>query len=311
MKTTFTFTFILLSASISLAQQIPQLSSYMFNQFVYNPGAGGMYESDFNFNSSARIQWSGVNGAPITSFSWADYRFNKNSMSVGGSLTYDKIGARSFTDASANFTYIIRLNNKLKLSMGVRAGFTSARFNADEVSSLFDPNDRLVVSQTSTYPKFGTGFQLYNRNFYVGVGVPDIVSLDRTFSSDKDKSFFAKNRNYIVSGGYRVRFTDGLGLYPNAKIYYFPGNPTRVDIAALLEITDYFWIGPNIASTGTAAIMAGTYISSRIRFMYAYEFAYRQTAQSTTNFNVHEVSLFLQLDELVSKRKKNVIEVNE
>lgn len=308
MKKTLLFS-ILLFGNYAFSQEMPQLASYMFNQFVYNPAAGGMYESDFNINSAARIQWSGVNGAPITSFSWADYRFNKNSMSIGGSLIYDKIGARSFTDASANYSYIIRLNNKLKFSMGIRAGMTTARFDVNDVNNIYDSGDPLVNSQTTTYPKFGTGFQLYNRIFYVGLGIPDIVSLNNnSFNADKNKSFFAKNRNYVASGGYRLKLTDAFGLYPNAKIYYFPGNPTRVDVAALLEITDYFWFGPNVASTGTAALMAGTFISSRVRFMYAYEFSYKQSTQSSTTFNIHEITLMLQLDELASKKKKVVVE---
>lgn len=303
MKTANTLLIIFLVSSLGFAQEMPQLSSYMYNQFVYNPASGGMYDADLNVNVTARIQWAGVQGAPISTYAWGNYRFSKNSMALGANVSTDKIGARSFTDVAATYTYIIRLTNQLKLSLGVRAGFTTARFNANEVSDRFDSDDNLIRTQTNTYPKFGTGFQLYNRNFYFGIGVPDIVSLNNSFGSDKNKAFFDKSRNYIGSAGYRFKLTDAFNIYPNAKIYYFPGRPTRVDVAALLEIIDYFWVGPNVASTGTAALMAGTFISSRIRFMYAYEFAYRQTAQSTTVFNVHEISLFLQLDELVSKRK--------
>ena len=306
----FTTLFTITTLSIghfAIGQEMPQLAGYMYNQFVYNPAAGGMYEADLNINSSARIQWSGVDGAPITNYTWADYRFSKNSMAVGANFMYDKIGARSFTDFALNYSYILRLNSKLKFSMGLRAGITSARFNSGELLRVDNAGDPLIVNSISTiYPKFGLGFQLYNRQFYLGLGVPDLLSFNSAYGADKDRNLFAKNRNFVVSGGYRLKLSDAFGLYPNAKIYYFPANAPRIDVSALLEITDYFWAGINVASIGSAALMAGTYISSRVRFMYAYEFML-QSQVSNAPLNVHEISLMLQFDELLAKRKKAVV----
>jgi type IX secretion system PorP/SprF family membrane protein len=286
-------------------QQLPQLNSYMFNQFLYNPASGGMYDSDFNFSTVSRFQWSGVEGAPITSYAWADYRFHKNAMSVGGTLAYDKYGPRQYTDFSANYTYIVRLNNRLKMSFGLRAGIASFQYNVTDLKRIWDANDPFVVGidGQTLIPKFGTGIQFYTKKYYIGIGLPDLVPINNSqYASDKGKNFFQKNRNYTLLAGYRIKLTDGFSLFPNSKVYYYPNNDVRVDGNFMFEITDYFWGGFSLATTSNASLSAGTYISSRIRFMYAYDFLLSNSGGQA--LNSHEVNLMIQLDEIFVKKNK-------
>lgn len=292
------------------AQELPQLNGYMFNQFIYNPASGGMYDADFNASFATRIQWAGTKGAPVTGFFWADHRFRKNSMSIGVLASFDSWGARRNNDFAVNYSYIVRLTNKLKLSFGLRAGLGSYQFNPTELTA-YDTGDELLVTNSVTYPKFGGGAQLYGRKFYIGLGFPDLAAISSSNAlSDQGKSFFQKNRNFSLIAGYKIKLSDGLGLYPNTKIFYFASNqnPLRVDASVLLEITDYFWAGVNYGSYGNAALMAGTFISSKFRFMYAYEFFLKSRNTSGGAFNVHEVNLMLQLDDLFSKKNKVIEE---
>ncbi|MBY0424856.1 MAG: PorP/SprF family type IX secretion system membrane protein [Cytophagales bacterium] len=310
MKNSIKISFLLLFWSLSLqvtGQELPHLNSYIFNQFIYNPASGGMYESDFNFNSSGRFQWSGITGAPLTNYSWADFRFSKNSMSAGLVFTYDQSGARRFSDVAANYTYIIRLSNKLKFSVGLRVGVTSSQFNSDYLGPRWDSGDPLLETSSYTYPKFGTGAQLYTRKFYIGIGLPDLVAVNNNAASnDYGKNFFQKNRNYTLMAGYRIKLSDGFSLYPNSKVYYFPKpiNPFRADVSLLGEVTDYFWAGASYATSGNASFMVGTYLSSSMRFMYAYEFILNSSITSQTNLTTHEINLMIQLDNLFSKKNR-------
>lgn len=294
------------------AQELPQLNSYMFNQFIYNPAAGGMYETDFNANMVSRFQWSGVSGAPLTSFAWADHRFRKNSMSAGLYLAYDRIGATNFTEIAGNYTYIIRINNKWKLSFGLRAGYTS--YNVGDLRNTRTENndDPLAIGYQINYPKFGGGTQIYSRNFYIGIGVPDIAIVSSDVNlQDSKKNFFQKNRNYSLLTGYRLRLSDGFSLLPSSRIYYFPERPIRVDLTVLTEITDYFWAGGSFISAGStssASVMAGSYISSRLRFTYAYEFPLQSKVANIATLNVHEITLMIQLDDLFARKNKKIVE---
>lgn len=296
---------IYLSSKVS-AQELPQLNSFMFNQFIYNPASGGMYESDFNFNSSGRFQWSGIKGAPLTNYSWADFRFRRNSMSAGLVFAYDQLGANQFTDVAINYTYIVRLSNTWKFSVGLRAGVASSRFNGTAIDNVRDLNDPNAVTVIITYPKFGTGFQFYNRRFYGGVGIPDLAAINNNPNSvDHDKNFFQKNRNYTLMAGYKFKITDGFSVYPNGKVYYFPTKPLRADASLIGEVTDYFWAGASYSTFGLASVMVGTYLSSSIRFMYAYEFNMRSDLASTNTLTTHEVNLMIQLDNLFSKKNRS------
>lgn len=283
-------------------QELPQLNGYMYNQFLYNPASGGMYDTDFNFSAVSKFQTTGVDGAPFTSYAWADQRFRKNAMSAGLVLAYDRYGPRQFTDIAANYTYILQLNNQWKLSFGLRAGFTSLRNNVSDLKS-WDSSDPLVTDYQMNYPKFGTGFQIYTRRFYAGLGVPDLAPINNNPNApDNNKSFFQKNRNYVLLAGYRIKLNDTYSLYPNTKIYYYPGKPVRVDATLLFEISDYFWAGAAYATIGNASFSAGTFISSRIRFMYSYELVVRSLGGPS--FNMHELNLMIQLDELFSGKNK-------
>lgn len=304
---------ILLLATVGTihAQELPQLNGYMFNQFIYNPASGGMYDTDFNASFAFRYQWAGTKGAPLSGFFWADHRFRKNSMSIGVLASYDSWGANRNNDLALNYSYILRLTNKIKLSFGLRVGIGSYQFNVTDLT-VYDTGDNLLLANSATYPKIGGGAQLYGRKFYIGIGFPDLGGFNSNKSvSDAGKPFFQKARNFSLLAGYKLKLSDGLGLYPNIKVHYFGNNqnPLRVDASVLLEITDYFWAGVNYGIINqNTALMAGTFISSKFRFMYAFEFFLKSRATSGGAFNVHEINLMLQLDDLFAKKNKVVVE---
>jgi hypothetical protein len=56
-----------LAAMNSYAQQVPQYSQYLRNQFMVNPGAAGVYDFT-DVTVSGRMQWLGFANAPMTSY---------------------------------------------------------------------------------------------------------------------------------------------------------------------------------------------------------------------------------------------------
>ena len=51
--------------SVLYAQQLPQLSQFMINDFAINPAVAGM-EDYYQIKTSVRNQWVGINDAPKT-----------------------------------------------------------------------------------------------------------------------------------------------------------------------------------------------------------------------------------------------------
>lgn len=280
-----------------------QTANYMHNQLVYNPAAAGMQPTQFNANVIVRMQWAGVEGAPKTYLLWSDYRFSKNRMAVGVNLNRDSYAATKTTDFYANYAYYVPLTRKLNLSFGLRAGVTNANINLNNLSRIWDAGDPIVEgsSVSEILPKFGGGFQLTSRKLYFGASAPDLVAGDKSnILNNKDKSFFDKRRNYIVTGGYRIKLSDSYSLYPNFITYVYPGTKVRNDFSTLLEITDYFWAGGTFSTAGYRSVMAGTHISSRVRFAYAFEWKTKTT--NLTRLNTHEINLMFNLDDLFKKK---------
>jgi len=295
--------FIILIYTSGNGQQLPQTVNFMFNQLVYNPAAAGMHETEFNANLITRFQYGGKSlGGALTNMLWSDYRFSGNKMAIGGNLNYDKFGATSTFDFMGNYAYYVPLSNKLKLSMGLRAGVSSARLNTKNLNA-WDLDDPVIGMNdfSTTMPKVGAGLQLQSRNFYAGVSVPDFINSDKNnFYGNKDRSFFDKRRNYILMSGYRLKINDTYGLYPNLRMIYYTGSKLRADFNTIVEITDYFWAGVTVSTSNNHAIMAGTHISSRIRFAYAYEFNAKSGA--SVPLSTHEINLMLNLDDLFKKK---------
>lgn len=291
------FVFILTVTPDALkAQQIPQISQFMYNQLLYNPAAAGMQDTEFNTNLLGRFQWSGMEGAPMTNMLWADYKFSSKNMALGLNINRDSYGASSNTDVFANYAYYVPLSPKVKLSMGLRVGATFSRFSTTDLKRIWDPEDMVVLGaeRSSTLPKAGAGFQLLTKSLYVGIAAPDIITVDKD-------NIYQKKKNYLLMGGYRWKVNDSYNLFPNLRMIYIPDGGMIADINLIAEITDYFWAGATYSTAKSYALMAGTHISSRIRFGYAFEFKSRSETSAT--LNTHEINLMINLDDLFRKNK--------
>src|SRR6201996_5290969 len=55
------------SVRISMAQQLPQYTQYVFNNYLLNPAVSGI-ENYTDVKLGYRSQWTGLEGAPVTSY---------------------------------------------------------------------------------------------------------------------------------------------------------------------------------------------------------------------------------------------------
>ena len=297
------FLLLLLQVELGFAQQISPLSNFMFNQMVYNPASAGMHEAQFNVSTIARIQYSGVDGGPKTGLLWSDYRFKSNKMAIGLNVGTTSYGIQKNTTMNLNYAYYVKLNKKLKLSMGLRAGFASLTSDVNK-AQYWDDGDQVIA--TSGYkkvtPNIGLGFQLNGRNAYIGIASSDFVSATKVdpFTKDTASSFFKRKRNINIMAGAKLRLGDLYNLRPNIAIFYYPDSKLLTKINATFEIKDYFWAGLTYSTNKFVAINLGTNISSRIRFGYAFE---TYIGASGVGLNTHELNLMIKMDNLFRTKK--------
>jgi type IX secretion system PorP/SprF family membrane protein len=297
---------LLMIFSINLmAQQINSISNFMNNQLVYSPASAGMNSAQLNFSTLTRFQFVTIKGAPRLGLGWIDYRTPSRKMGVGLVMSSFKQGGYSSTDINLNYAYYINLNEATRLAMGLRAGFSNVRNSTDNYV-IWDENDPYEVQNnySTIIPKFGTGFQLNGKKYYVNFSLPDLMTLDRdNYVVPDSTSFLKQKRNYMLMAGNVIVLNDLYNLRPNVLFQYYSkenGFNTRLNLS--FEIKDYFTLGATYSTIGSFGINAGSQISRRMKFNYSYDLF---TASTTGNFiGAHEINLLLNMDNLV-RRKSN------
>jgi type IX secretion system PorP/SprF family membrane protein len=297
-----------LQTNLLLAQQIQPLSNFMYNQLVYNPASAGMHDAQFNVNVLSRIQWSNIgNGSPSTGIVWSDYRLKSNKAAIGLVAGRSSYSGYKNIDLNLNYAYYINLNKRLKLAMGLRAGFTSMSFSTKNFN-IWDDNDDVITNSAynKITPKFGFGFQLNSRNSYIGLASDDFISARHVdITGDTANSFLERKRNINLMAGTKLRLGDLYNLRPNLALFYYTGNRLMAKINSTFEIRDYFWMGLTYSTNKFATINVGTNISSRIRFAYAFETNIGSITNKAkgTGLASHEINLMITLDNLFRNKK--------
>ncbi|GAB3824545.1 hypothetical protein GCM10028895_33030 [Pontibacter rugosus] len=136
---------IILVAPATYAQQAPQYSQYIFNELVINPAYAGSKEI-LHINSTYRMQWTGLEGAPVTQTLSIDGPTYNKRLGWGLHFVNDELGAQSQTAAYANIATRINLDRFSTLAFGVAVG--ASQYTLDGTSWI-----RETKCQTRLYLK--------------------------------------------------------------------------------------------------------------------------------------------------------------
>src|SRR6266550_1116049 len=112
---------LLFFATGAVAQQLPQYTQYMFNDFVMNPAIAGR-NNFWEAKSNNRYQWQGITDAPRTYILSLQGPFKNLKMGIGGNIFTDIVGPTRRTGFNMAYAYHIKLNSTYKLSFGINAG---------------------------------------------------------------------------------------------------------------------------------------------------------------------------------------------
>lgn len=224
----------------SNAQQIPQYTQYVFNNFAINPGLAGSREC-ITGRIAFRSQWTGFEGAPRTIHANAHSRIprkikgpNVGFHGVGGKVTSDVTGPLSRTMVQGAYAYHIPLFPKLNASVGTFAGVQQVRLDVNDVS-LSDGNDPVINESRSTllYPDVQPGIWLYNEEFYAGLSIAQV--LNNTWSGLGNDAKLVPH--YLLTGGkkFEMGSNDEFTFIPSTLIKFSPMTPPAFDLNFLLE----------------------------------------------------------------------------
>ena len=277
---------------VGYCQQDILVSQYMFNHLLLNPAYAG--SKDYMMATLLyRKQWVDFKGAPTTQVASLHAPIGLTNFGWGALVSHDKIGVTDRTDVYANAAYHLPVGNKLKLSMGIRAGggFYSYK-NSDLI--YWDANDPAFAGdRTSTFlPNIGAGIYLYGNKFYAGLSVPTIISYDPTksLSINSNGTVVPRQvRHYFATTGVALELNPNVVFKPSVLVKYVQNAPVEADFNASVLLSQILWIGASYRTNDSFVALLEFQLTKQLRFGYSYDF----TTTDVKNYSngSHEIML--------------------
>ncbi len=288
LKATLTIIILLFCLNVALSQQDPMFTQYMFNQVTVNPGYAGSGEVA-NVTLIDRQQWAGMEGAPKTFNIAANTPLRNISCGVGLSLVVDKIGPTKQTGFFADYSYQLKVSDKAKLGMGLKAGFTYYKANLLDIQTT--EGDDVAFARNidgDVKANFGIGFFYYTKSFYAGFSVPKLLNNDLTTgNSVNNEKLSLSERHYYIIAGKVFDLNPKLKLRPSLLTKITKGAPMQVDLTANFIYMEKFWLGAMYRIGNSFGFMAQIQLLKTLRVGYAYDLT--TTYLSKYNSGSHEI----------------------
>ncbi|WP_163409633.1 PorP/SprF family type IX secretion system membrane protein [Flavobacterium ajazii] len=278
------------------AQQDPEYTHYMYNMSVVNPAYATGVPAMLNLGGLYRTQWVGAIGAPKT-FTFFGHTSLSEKIEVGASLISDDIGdgAKKENNFYADFAYILQLNGKNKLSLGLKAGFTSLQTNFNGFR-FTDPATDLAFAENInvTKPNIGAGAYYFTDKYYIGLSIPNLLSSKHIEERSGINAFGSEEIHTFLTAGYVFQISDAFKLKPAFMSRFVSGAPISVDITANVLYNEKFELGAAYRINDAVSALMNINVTPSLRIGYAYDYTVSNLGQF--NSGTHEIMLLFDLD---------------
>ena len=274
--------------NVSLAQQLPQFTSYQLSPFLYNPAFAGV-DGTTQLNAVIRNQWSGVREAPQTDVISGYGLLRNEKMGLGATAFKDVAGADSRRGITLSYAYHLRVKNDMSLSLGLSAGFLQYRLD-HTIINPYDDGDPVFNSPvlSSVVPTATFGAYLYADNFYASVALPQLLSSTFTVKDEYNDNSLIEGglTNHIfVGGGYIKDINDAFTIEPSLLLMLSSPAPASAELMTKLTYKDLLWTALSYRFNDAACMYIGVDIDERFYFAYAHDFVTSKLSTVTSGTN--------------------------
>ncbi|MEP6711764.1 MAG: type IX secretion system membrane protein PorP/SprF [Ferruginibacter sp.] len=324
MKKTGLFISSILFILAAAGQAKPSYTQYVLNNYILNPAVTGI-ENYVDVKLSNRNQWTGIDGAPVTSYFsiqgpinksdlrtsatsfqvpgenprgkqyWEEYTAPKPHHGIGFIAMNDKAGYLNRWSVYASYAYHKPLGVKTTLSAGFNAGITSVNLDRSKINfGELNPNDPAIGYTNGELkkikPEIGVGLWLYSARYLAGLSILNIIPGKYKFvKNDKYGTYYTPN--YFLTAGYRANINDDLNFLPSIMIQYWQPQLLGVHANAKLQYQDKVWVGASYRYGDLISgysVMAGLNVANSFNVSYSYEVATTNRLRTYTG-NTHEI----------------------
>lgn len=295
MKNVFLILMLLLSNSNLWSQQLNLNTQYMFNEFLWNPGATGSKDKYIPVQANFRKQWVGFPGSPTTQSVSCHGEVQKN-FGFGGNVFNDNSGPSRRTGVNINGAYHMRFSNSKSKFLGFGLGVSLSQHTIDEEQlRTYLPDDPAVVqgfnNQLVPDVNFGVFYQ-WKENAYVGLSAYNLAQTKRDLYMFDDAIGNPLVRNYYLIAGYDIETQGKLTYKLTGLVQAIETGTTQFDVNAIAVYENTGWFGLGYRHLDAISALAGIQIG-QIKIGYSYD--YTISAIGNYSSGSHEVFLELQL----------------
>jgi type IX secretion system PorP/SprF family membrane protein len=262
-------------AGVSVAQQDPQYNLYQFNPLIINPAYAGARDG-LSLVADVRQQWVGFAGAPKTNVISGHAPILNKNIGVGATIINDRMGPRNMVGITGNFSYIAKLNNVWKLSLGMSAGYNRYQFNYSDITfKNIDNTSSNIGNITEGTPDFGVGFYLKSKSFFLGSSFTHVWAKDLFNQPVADSAFNGnisyrlRTHNFITIGKSWV-LSENCVFAPTIAIRRFDKNG-NMDLNFNFFIYKKIWIGMFLRIPYGPGFLLNYYVTPKCKLGYSYD----------------------------------------
>ena len=278
------------------AQQDPQYTQYMYNMNVVNPAYTTNEPGMLNFGTLYRTQWENAVGAPKTLTFFAHTPLSEK-IEIGASLISDDIGDGSLKENNIyiDFAYILKLDEKSNLSLGLKGGITTfeTNFNGFRLPE-FQDDPAFNENLSNTFPNIGIG-AFYNRDkFYAGLSIPNLLTSKHLENREGINRIGAEAIHLFGMAGYVFDVNTAIKLKPSVLTKIVQGAPITADFSLNALFNNRFEGGVSYRLDDSVSAMFNIAVVPALRIGYAYD--YTLSNLGAFNNGSHEIFVLFDLD---------------
>lgn len=242
------------------AQQMPFSSQYYSNPFAINPAYAGINEH-INVFLTHRSQWTGLAGAPQTSYFTIDGPVRLKNSNLGLKLYSDVTDIISRVGAFANYSYKFKISDSTSLHVGLAGGVFDNKIDFSK-AQVKDTDDPFLSqqSQNKTVVSADFGIVFVRKKLTIGFAVPQILGNRLNYPiATGGNSYYNLNRHYQGSFKYLfdVSKEKEITAYPLIMVRSVKGAPFQYDINGVIDWKKIGWLGLTYHSNYAMALSAG------------------------------------------------------
>lgn len=316
------------AAGSLMAQQKPYYTQYILNNYILNPALSGI-ESYTDIKLSYRKQWTGIEGAPVTTYfsmqgpigeNKDDRRSTPTSFEPAGTnvrgdayfeefaqpqahkgagliIMNDKTGYINRFSVYGSFAYHKPMSGKSTLALGFMGGISNVSLDRSKIVwGTLDPNDPAIGYNNGELkklmPEIGAGLWYYSQNAFIGASVLNIIPGKAKFVKSSDYGTYYVP-HYFASAGYRFLLNNSMSVLPSVLVQKINPEPLQLHVNVKVQYEDRLWFGGSYRFSdqlGGFAAMTGVNVSHMFNIGYSYDASTTSRLRTYTR-NTHEIIL--------------------